>query len=189
MSSTAILIVDPQIDFFPGGAMGIKDGDAVVRPINNLLRAHRGAPVLLSRDWHPDNSAHFKIWPKHCVQGTKGAEFRSDIEVPDDYKVVTKGDDPEDDGGYSAFEGKVGTKQGDIPLGDYLRSIGVDTLFVAGLATEFCIHATVLDAIKQNFAVTVLEKGIRPVNRNPGDGERAIAEMQSAGAFFAADIL
>jgi nicotinamidase/pyrazinamidase len=184
--TTGILLVDPQYDFFPGGALGVADGDAIVAPLNAWLRAHPDAPVFASRDWHPATTRHFKarggIWPPHCVEGTRGAAFHEGLEMQRAV-VYDKGTDPEDDGGYSAFDGaRVDAAGVRRTLADDLRAAGVTTLVVGGLATDYCVKASVLDALKQGFAVQLLRPAVRAVELQPGDGERAVAEMVEAGA-------
>lgn len=179
-----ILLVDPQNDFFPGGALGVKDGDQIVEPINRLLEAFPKVSVFVSRDWHPSETKHFAagggLWPPHCVQGTQGAEFHSGLKLPP-HLVVTKGENPEDDGGYSAFDGTIGLG---TPLLSALRSNEVDTLIIAGLATDYCVKATVLDALKNGFQVLLFRPGIRAVNINEDDSYKALVEMRIAGVFF-----
>lgn len=189
--SLGILLVDPQYDFFPGGALGVEGGDEILEPVNALLRRHGGAPVFASRDWHPENSRHFRTrggpWPPHCVQGTKGAAFHEGLRLPDDVRVYSKGMNPKDDAGYSAFEGvreEVGEQRS---LLDDLKALGVDTLLVAGLATDYCVKHSVLDARKNGIEVFVYLPGVRAVNVQPGDEEKALEEMKAAGAFLVSD--
>jgi nicotinamidase/pyrazinamidase len=178
-----ILLVDPQVDFFPGGALGVADGDQIVAPINALLARHPRAPLFASRDWHPSSTRHFKerggTWPPHCVQGTRGAAFHEGLDMQRAL-VLDKGTDPEDDAGYSAFEAH---KDG-VSLAAALTNRGVDVLLIAGLATDYCVKASVLGALDRGIETLVLLSGIRAVNLEPGDGERAIAEMRARGALF-----
>jgi len=183
----ALLIVDVQNDFCPGGALEVRDGDQVV-PVLRGLAARFGAlglPVYASRDWHPANSRHFATqggaWPAHCVQGTEGARLREDLELPRSAAVVTKGQGVDDDG-YSAMVGEVA---GRGALVDDLRARGVDRLYVGGLATDYCVRYTVLDALQRGFDVTVLTDAVRAVDVTPGDGARAFEEMHAAGATLA----
>jgi nicotinamidase/pyrazinamidase len=181
-----ILIVDPQNDFFPGGALGVDDGDAIVDPINQLLERHAGAPVYITRDWHPADTCHFKArggpWPPHCVQDSDGAAFHAELNLPEGARVYQKGTDPEDDGGYSGFDGEaVGSGN---QLADDLRADGVEALVVAGLATDYCVRATVLDALENGLSVFLLKDGVRAVNLKPDDGDKALKEMQEAGAYL-----
>ena len=186
----ALLIVDFQNDFTPGGALAVSEGDRIAEAIDPLL--DRFDLVVATRDWHPAKHCSFtgvevdpadwrgtdppSIWPIHCVQGTPGAEFHPLLDRTKVDVVVDKGQDPTCQG-YSAFQ--------DTPLGDLLRDRGVDRLYVAGLATDYCVKNTVLDALRLGFDVVVVEDGIRGVEVEPGDSERAIAEMRAAGAHFA----
>jgi nicotinamidase/pyrazinamidase len=171
----ALLIVDPQVDFCPGGALAVPSGDRIFDVVN---AAAEGAPlVVASRDWHPENHCSFAArggpWPPHCRQGTPGAEFHPALDTSRVDEVVSKGQDPERDA-YSAFEG--------TGLADLLRSRGVERLVVVGLATDYCVRASVLDALNAGFGVTVLEDGVGAVDVKPGDGARALAEMRERGA-------
>ena len=181
-----ILLVDPQNDFFPGGALGVTDGDAIVAPINRLLVRHAETSIYVTRDWHPQGTRHFQAkggpWPPHCIQGSDGAAFHEAIELPETARIYQKGTDPDDDGGYSAFDGEA-LDTGN-QLADDLRADGVDALIVAGLATDYCVRATVLDALEHGLGVFVLQDAIRPVNLKPDDGEKALREMREAGAYL-----
>jgi len=186
--SVGFLLVDPQIDFFPGGALQVARGDEIVEPLNRLLGAHPLAPVFVSRDWHPPSTRHFKerggIWPPHCVQNTRGACFHGALALDERALVYDKGTDPEDDGGYSAFDGARDTRGGARKLLDDVRDSGCNALVVAGLATDYCVKASVLDALRAGLFVFVYAPGVRAVDVKPGDGERALAEMRAAGAFL-----
>ena len=182
--SSALLIVDVQNDFCPGGALAVAGGDEVV-PVLNRLAARAGAlgwPVYTSRDWHPPDSVHFAEnggqWPAHCVAGTAGARLHPDLALPSGAMIVTKGTMPEAQG-YSAFEGTVA---GRGRFADDLEARGVTHLIVGGLATDHCVRASVLDARRLGFAVTVVRDGVRGVNLKAGDDERACDEMREAGA-------
>jgi nicotinamidase/pyrazinamidase len=183
-----ILIVDPQYDFFPGGALAVSRGDEIVDPINRLLAAHGGVPLFASRDWHPTSTRHFKerggIWPPHCVQGTRGAAFHEGLRM-DHAVVYDKGTNPDDDGGYSAFDGaRVDGAGQRVTLVEDLRARGVDALIVAGLATDYCVKASVLDARKHGVAAFLFLPGVRAVDLAAGDGDRAAAQMREAGALL-----
>ena len=173
----ALIVVDVQRDFCPGGALPIPDGHAVVPVINRYLAAAEaaGAPTFLSRDWHPAGHMSFHAqggpWPEHCVQGSEGAAFHPDLQRPPRARVVTKGDSQDRDQ-YSAFDG--------TGLGAELGRAGVRRVWVAGLAEDVCVRATVLDAVAQGFEVKLIGAGTRPVTA-PG-GARARDEMQQAGA-------
>jgi nicotinamidase/pyrazinamidase len=180
----ALLVIDVQNDFCPGGALAVPGGDEVIPVLNQSIQkfVSAGYPVFASRDWHPEESAHFQArggpWPPHCIQGTKGAEFHQDLELPDSTVVVTAGDDPEEDEGYSAFEGKVPDGR---PLADALRAEGVDEVFIGGLATDYCVRASALDAVKAGFRTHLLLDAIRGIDVSAGDSERAIEEMKRDG--------
>jgi nicotinamidase/pyrazinamidase len=179
----ALLVVDVQNDFCPGGALAVPEGDAVLAPLNARIAEMRaaGAPVYASRDWHPPTTAHFAPlgpWPPHCVANTAGAAFHRALQLPPDTVVITKGNASGSDG-YSAFEGR--TAAGTM-LADDLRARGVSHLVVGGLATDYCVRASVLDARRLGFDVTVLHDAIRGVDVHPGDSERALEEMRAAGA-------
>ena len=186
-----LLIVDVQNDFCPGGALAVPDGDRVVNALNRYINdavAH-GATVHASRDWHPAVTAHFKPyggpWPAHCVQDTDGAGFRPTLRLPSTAIVITKGESP-DSPGYSAFEGR--TPDGNPFLAD-LRERGIRHLYVGGLATDYCVKHSVLDALSAGLSVTVLEDAIAGVERE--NAGRAIVEMRERGAHVAtrADVL
>jgi len=183
----ALLIVDVQNDFCPGGALAVPDGDAVVPVINRVARclAGSGIPVFASRDWHPRDTMHFAErggpWPVHCVAGSPGAAFHPGLELPPGTLIVTKGDDPAADG-YSAFEGHLPDGEA---LGDALARRGIRRLIVAGLATDYCVKRSVLDARQRGFEVVVVREGVRGVEVREGDTARAVAEMEAAGARFA----
>jgi nicotinamidase/pyrazinamidase len=180
----ALLIVDLQHDFCPGGALPAEGGHEIVPVINECIQEFKAAgyPVFASRDWHPEGSAHFQErggpWPPHCVQGTEGAEFHHDLNLPDDTIILTKGDDPEEDEGYSAFEGK--TNDGKT-LQEALEEAGIDEIFVGGLATDYCVRASALDAVKAGLRTHLLVDAIRGVDVNPGDSGLAIEEMKRDG--------
>lgn len=181
---TALLIVDVQNDFCPGGALAVADGDAVVPPLNSRIAEAqaRGEPIYASRDWHPRESSHFTPqggpWPVHCVAGTPGAAFHPRLALPESAIVISKGTAPHDDG-YSAFEGQTGAG---TPLLADLQARGVTRLEIGGLATDYCVRATVLDARRAGFDVAVLGDAIRGVEVREGDSARALAEMSAAGA-------
>jgi nicotinamidase/pyrazinamidase len=171
----ALLIVDPQVDFCPGGALPVPDGDSIFDAVNAAARNFD--VVAASRDWHPNNHMSFQArggpWPPHCVRESPGAAFHQRLDSSRIQHVVNKGTDPEREA-YSAFQ--------DTGLGDWLRTRGVERVFVAGLATDYCVRQSVLDARTLGFDVVVLEDAIGAVDVNPGDGQRALAEMRAAGA-------
>jgi nicotinamidase/pyrazinamidase len=174
----ALLVVDVQNDFCPGGALAVPDGDEVVPPLNKLIDEflERGAPVYLSRDGHPPTTKHFSAyggtWPVHCVQNTRGAEFHPALRHDPRIKVISKGLGDKDS--YSAFD--------ETDLAEQLKREHVEEVVVGGLATDYCVKNTVLDAIKNGFHVRAVEEAMRPVELKPGDGEKAVEEMRAAGA-------
>lgn len=184
IGTVALLIIDVQNDFCPGGALPVPGGDRVIGPLNRIAArfAASGLPVLASRDWHPATSSHFQEhggpWPIHCVQGTRGAGFHPELCLPEGVIVLSKGTDPEQDG-YSAFEGVTWTGQ---PLAELLEGYGIDQLYTGGLATDYCVRATVLDALGRGFAVTLLTDAVAGVDLQAGDSRRALEEMTRAGA-------
>ena len=183
-STDALIIIDVQNDFCPGGSLAVAGGHEVVPVLNQYIEqfARARLPIFATRDWHPENTRHFKIhgglWPPHCIQGTQGAEFRADLALPDEVVIVSAGMAPDEEG-YSGFDGKDGSGAG---LADLLRARGVERVFVGGLATDYCVKETVLDALRHGFKAVLLEDAVRGVNLRPDDSERAIAEMVSAGA-------
>jgi nicotinamidase/pyrazinamidase len=168
----ALLIVDLQNDFCPGGSLAVRDGAAVVPVINQLME--RFDIVVASKDWHPEKSVHFRIWPPHCVQGTSGAEFHPQLQSEKIQQVFVKGTRDKDDG-FSAFEAT------NLDLAEYLASKGVTELYVVGLATDYCVKASAIDAVKKGFATYVVTDAVAAVNVKPGDGLDALEEIQSAG--------
>lgn len=186
----ALIVVDVQNDFCPGGSLGVKNGDQIVPLLNRYMEKFSAArlPVIVTRDWHPRKTSHFKeyggVWPVHCVQGTEGAAFHRDLKLPPDAIVVSKGTAADEDS-YSAFHGK---SDAGIALADLLQQLGVERIFVGGLATDYCVRYTALDALKQGFDVIVLGDAVRGVNLQPDDSEKALAEAGEAGATVLASI-
>lgn len=178
--NAAVLVVDVQNDFCPGGALAVADGDRVIPVLNDVLERFADRPVYASRDWHPPDTRHFKAfggpWPVHCVAGTRGAELHPDLRLPADAVIVSKGQDRADDG-YSAFEG---TTPGGRRLPDDLRERGVTDLVVGGLATDYCVRASVLDACRAGLRVTVVTDAIAGISAE--GTARALEEMRDAGA-------
>jgi nicotinamidase/pyrazinamidase len=175
----ALLLVDIQNDFLPGGALAVAEGDAVI-PVANRYVAdfeRAGLPIYLTRDWHPADHCSFEAeggpWPPHCVQDTAGAAFADALHVPEGAVVHSKAMDSDKEA-YSDFE--------DQDFSARLRAAGVRRLLVMGLATDYCVLATVRDALSAGFEVVVATDGVRAVDVEPGDGERALASMRKAGA-------
>lgn len=175
----ALVIVDLQRDFLPGGALGVAQGDAVVGAMNEYLAffAANHLPVFATRDWHPTNHCSFVAqggpWPPHCIAGSPGAAFADGLRLPAGTKVISKATTAERDA-YSGFDG--------TDLQALLRQAQVKRVFVGGLATDYCVRQTVKDACALGFTVLLLRDAIAAVNAQLGDGDRAIQEMQAAGA-------
>jgi nicotinamidase/pyrazinamidase len=177
----ALIIVDYQNDFArPDGALSVPAGEEVADHINALARSGDYALVLATRDWHPPEHGSFTeqggVWPVHCVQGTPGAELHPALDTEPLDAIVDKGQDPGTEG-YSAFDA--------TSLAETLRARGVDAVTVVGLATDYCVKNTALDALREGFAVRVDRAGIRGVDVQPGDSERALEELAAAGATVA----
>lgn len=168
----ALLIVDIQNDFCPGGALGVEDGDKVVPVINSII--DKFDIVISSQDWHPEDSIHFEHWPPHCIANTQGADFHPDLKEEKIDLKLKKGTANKDDG-YSAFEAT------NASLPDYLRKNKITNLYVCGLTTDYCIKASALDAINEGFHTNVIVDAIKPVNAKPGDDKKALDEMYRAG--------
>jgi nicotinamidase/pyrazinamidase len=172
----ALLIIDFQNDFTPGGALGVKGGDEIAGRLNELASDARFELVAATRDWHPADHGSFKeqggIWPVHCVQGTHGAELHRALDRDRLDVVIDKGEDPSADG-YSGFEATL--------LEELLRANGVDHVTIGGIATDYCVKNTALDALRLGFGVTVDRGAVRGVDVEPGDSERALDEIRAAG--------
>jgi len=182
--SDALVIIDVQNDFCPGGALPVTDGDRVVPALNRYIEkfTQEKLPIFATRDWHPEKTIHFKayggLWPPHCIQGSKGAEFRADLALPEEAVIVSAGMAPDEEG-YSGFDGVDSSGTG---LAERLRQSNVTRIYVGGLATDYCVKQTVLDGLKHGFGVTLLVDAVRGVELAPGDSQRAIEEMLRAGA-------
>ncbi len=182
--TTAVLVIDVQRDFCAGGALAVPGGDSVVPVLNDVIggAAERRMPVYASRDWHPAASRHFAagggVWPVHCVAGSDGARFHPDLRLPAGAAVVSKGVEPDEDG-FSAFDGRL---EDGATLEESLRASGVARLLVGGLATDYCVRHTVLDALKKGWLVTLLTDAVSAVDLKPDGGARALDEMRAAGA-------
>ena len=175
----ALIVVDVQNDFCPGGSLAVARGDEVVSPLNKLIREFLDSDerVYKTRDWHPAKTKHFAayggVWPIHCVQDTHGAEFHPALANDPRITIISKGIDESADG-YSGFDG--------TNLAQLLREENVNEVWVGGLATDYCVKHTVLDARGKGFEVKALADTMRAVNVNPDDGVKAIEEMREAGA-------
>lgn len=179
----ALIIVDVQNDFCPGGSLAVAEGDAVVPVLNGYAErfAAAGRPIFATRDWHPARTTHFQpsgVWPPHCVQETPGGAFHPGLRLPLGTQVVSKGMGAEEDA-YSGFQARLPEGSG---LAAALRAAGVRRIYVGGLATDYCVKATVLDALGLGFAAAVLLDASRGVNLQPHDAELAIQAMVEAGA-------
>ena len=180
----ALIVVDVQNDFCPGGSLAVAQGDEVVAPLNKLMKEFldRGEPVYKTRDWHREKTKHFAIyggtWPIHCVQNTRGAEFHSDLLDDPRITVISKGFDERADG-YSGFDG--------TQLAQLLRDEEVKEIWVGGLATDYCVKETVIDGVHNGFKVKALADAMRAVNVKTDDGKKAIDLMKEAGAEIVGD--
>lgn len=174
----ALIGVDLQNDFCGGGALAVADGDAVIPVINALIP--RFEHVVFTRDWHPANHCSFSedpqwvdgSWPVHCVANTEGARFHPQLRIPDRARIESTAANPEAEA-YSGFDG--------TELAEYLRAVGVTRVFVGGLATDYCVKETALDARKEGFDTVLLEDAVRGVDNPPGTAAQAIEEMRHAG--------
>jgi nicotinamidase/pyrazinamidase len=180
----AVLVVDPQRDFTPGGSLAVPGGDAVMPIINAWVAAaaEAGVPVFVSRDWHPSRTTHFKdyggLWPAHCVMGTSGAEFHPHLQLSEHAEVFSKGMGETEDA-YSAFHAR---DERGVLLPDVLAERGVRHLFVLGLATDYCVRWTGLHAREAGLVVSIVRDGVGAVNLQAEDGDRALEELRMAGA-------
>jgi len=198
-SPRVLLLVDLQNDFFPGGPLGVPGAEAVF-PLANTIQDHFDL-IIASKDWHPQNHTSFAsnhpghavfelidlkglpqvLWPDHCVQNTPGSEFHPKLETDKIHKIIYKGTDPNIDS-YSAFFDNAHQKS--TGLETYLKENNVQTLAIMGLATDYCVLYSVLDALQLGFKVTVIKDGCFGIDKNPGDVEQALSEMKSAGALI-----
>jgi nicotinamidase/pyrazinamidase len=175
---TALVVVDVQKDFCPGGALAVPEGDRVVPALNEYVKMFRAAnaPIIFTRDWHPSDHASFKSqggpWPIHCLQNSDGAKFHPSLVVPPEAEVVSKAD--KKDEAYSFFQG--------TSIADTLRRRGIKTLFIGGLATDYCVKETVLDGLKEGFEVYYLDDASRGVNVKAADSVKAVEIMLAKGA-------
>lgn len=180
----ALLIVDVQDDFCPGGTLAVPEADKIIPNLNKYIKifSKNKLPIFASADWHPKKTKHFKkfggLWPVHCVQKTKGAQFHSKLKLPKETIILSKGMDPEKDS-YSAFQAEDVYGRSFLNL---LKMFGAKELYVGGLATDYCVKSSVIDALKSGFKVRLLVDAIKGVNIRPKDSEEAIEEMVRKGA-------
>ena len=175
----ALLLIDIQRDFLPGGALAVPGADRILPVVNKLVRffEYRSLPIVASRDWHPRDHCSFRrqggTWPVHCVGGTNGAGFPDELVLPENVEIVSKATGSSHDS-FSAF--------GETGLATMLHEKDVTRVYVGGLATEYCVAATVTDAIQSEFGVVVVCDAVGALNQRPGDGERALSRLESLGA-------
>jgi nicotinamidase/pyrazinamidase len=175
----ALIIVDVQNDFCPGGALPVPDGDQVIPALHDYIKIFKKADtkIFATRDWHPPNHISFKAqggpWPPHCIQDTEGARFHSDLKLPRGTTIVSKAVDPHKEA-YSGFDG--------TELEKTLQKEGITRVFVGGLATDYCVKNTVLDAGELGFETVLLLDAVRGINATPDDAEKAIDKMVNHGA-------
>lgn len=168
----ALMIVDAQNDFCPGGALGVSNGDKIIPIINKLMK--KFDLIISSQDWHPEETVHFNKWPVHCVAGTLGADFHPELNSNKIDLKLKKGTGNKDDG-YSAFEAT------NISLTDYLKENEITSLYICGLTTDYCVRESVLDAIEIGIHTFVVTDAIAAVNVQPNDGKKALNEIYSKG--------
>jgi nicotinamidase/pyrazinamidase len=175
----AVIVVDIQNDFLPGGSLAVPQGDEIIPVFYFYLEAAKAKdlPVFATRDWHPLKHCSFKaqggLWPSHCVADSEGARFFPGLSLPFSAVIISKGTDIDKDA-YSGFEG--------TDLDEKLRSVNIARLFIGGLATDYCVLSTVRDALKRGYQVFLLQDAIRAVNVQPEDGRKAEEEMTRLGA-------
>jgi len=175
----ALIIVDVQSDFLPQGSLAVPEGDKIIPVLNDYIAnfSAKGLPIYATRDWHPKQHCSFKArggrWPPHCIANTAGADFAKELQLNDQVEIISKATTPDVDA-YSGFE--------NTDLRQRLMNSAVKRIFVGGLATDYCVFNTVKDALNAKFEVCVIEAAIKAVNVDPGDGERALHEMQRLGA-------
>jgi nicotinamidase/pyrazinamidase len=188
---SALIEIDVQNDFCPGGALAVTDGDAVAAPLNELARRFNaaGAPVIATQDWHPAGHCSFAstgrkpaegevLWPDHCVQGTVGAAFHKDLDLKPVTLILRKGFRPNIDSYSAFFENDQQTVTG---LAGFLKELGIETVYLGGLATDYCVFFSAMDALKRGLNVYLLEDAVRGVNYPEGSVQKAHDTMQHAG--------
>ncbi len=179
----ALLIVDVQNDFCPGGKLPVKKCQHVVGNFNKYIKEfkNKNLPIIATRDWHPKDSQHFEKfggkWPPHCIQNTKGANFHPGLELPENVIIISEGIKPNEEG-YSCFEGYDENQK---KFNDVLKTIGIKELYIGGIATDYCVKIACLDSIKYGYKVYLLTDAIEGIEVNPGDVDKAIKEMEKAG--------
>lgn len=180
----ALLVVDMQNDFCPKGALAVAQGDKIIPNINKYIEIFSCGrfPVFATRDWHPKKTAHFKkyggIWPVHCVKNTKGSQFHPKLKLPREAILLYKGMDPREES-YSVFQAKDENGIGFLRL---LKILKVEEIYISGLATDYCVKFSALDALKKGFSVKILMDAIKGVNLRPGDSKDAVKVMVREGA-------
>jgi len=183
-SLDALVVVDVQYDFIPGGSLSVTGGDLIIEPLNHVITVFhdRNLPIFFTRDWHPSHHCSFEEndgpWSPHCVQGTKGAEFVSTLFMPDDAVIISKGTHLE----YDQYSTVFGVDDQGRTLGSILHALDVKRVFIGGLATDYCVLNSVTDLAKEGFDVFVLRDGSAAVNLHPGDEEKALETMTDMGA-------
>ena len=184
LPTDALIVVDMQNDFMPGGALPVPNALSIIPVINEYIRVFEeaGALIVFTRDWHPPNHISFRSrggpWPPHCVQNTPGAELHKDLRVPRNAIIISKAF-KEDEEAYSGFKG-IDLASGK-DLNTILRERGVKRVFISGVATEYCVKATTLDAVDLGYQVFLLLDAIKGINQPPGSEEQAVNEMLSKG--------
>ncbi len=182
--SSTLVIIDLQNDFLPGGALAVPNGNKIIPVLNEYISLYKNhhLPIIATRDWHPRITKHFKqyggLWPPHCIQDTWGAQFHPDLHLPSDTIIISAGMSQEQDG-YSGFEG---VDHSGKPLINVLRERQISHLSIGGLATDYCVKTTALQAVKFGFKVDLLTDAIMGINIQPFDSQKAINEMVSQGA-------
>jgi nicotinamidase/pyrazinamidase len=184
-SASALLIIDVQNDFCPKGALAVKDGDRVIEPLNRLssLFAANGGRVIATQDWHPAGHVSFEsLWPKHCVQGTAGADFHASLDMRPVNLIVRKGFRRELDSYSAFFENDRKTTTG---MDGFLLALSIDTLVIGGLATDYCVLYSALDAVTLGYKTIIVSDAIRGVDYPAGSTEQALKTLEDAGVVFA----
>jgi nicotinamidase/pyrazinamidase len=180
----ALLIVDVQNDFCPDGALAVPEGDKIVSVINKYIKifAKKKLPIFATRDWHPIRTKHFKdfggVWPVHCLQNSRGAQFHPQLKLPGEVILLYKGMDPQKDA-YSSFQAE---DTSGLNLYSWLKRLDIREIYIAGLATDYCVKFTAIDALKDGFKVKILMDAIKGVNLKPNDSEEAIRKITKMGA-------